>query len=61
VGLPLDASGATRLRLWELATVWPRRTAPAHDIDTGQSAATLCSQVMLAPPPPLRPPTLEYR
>ncbi|WP_062993782.1 replication-relaxation family protein [Nocardia anaemiae] len=61
VWLPLDTSGATRLRLWELASVWPRRTPPDPEIDTEDSMATLGGQVMLAPPPPLRSPTLEYR
>ncbi len=60
VWLPLDTSGASRLRLHELAAVWPRRTPPGTDIDAEQSTATLGGQVMLAPPPP-RPPTFEGR
>ncbi|MFX0578825.1 replication-relaxation family protein [Nocardia nepalensis] len=61
VWLPLDTTSTSRLRLHELADVWPRRTPPDPEFDTEQSAATLGGQIMLAaPPPPLRPPTLEY-
>ncbi|WP_433759589.1 replication-relaxation family protein [Nocardia sp. CA-135398] len=60
VWLPLDTTGTSRLRLHELAAVWPRRTTPGTGIDAEHSAVTLGGQVMLAPPPP-RPPTLEGR
>ncbi|WP_433524069.1 replication-relaxation family protein [Nocardia pseudovaccinii] len=60
VWLPLDTTETSRLRLHELAAVWPRRTGPGTDIDAEPSAATLGGQVMLAPPPP-HPPTLEGR
>ncbi|MGY1946204.1 replication-relaxation family protein [Nocardia asiatica] len=60
VWLPLDRTVTRRLRLHELAAVWPRRTPPGPHHDTEQSAVTLGGQVLLAAPPP-RPPTDEYR
>ncbi|MFF2085439.1 replication-relaxation family protein [Nocardia sp. NPDC058176] len=58
VWLPLDTTTGTRLRLADLATVWPHRTPPEAEIDQEQNWAPLAGQITLAPPPP-RPPDVE--
>ncbi|MGW0252179.1 replication-relaxation family protein [Nocardia goodfellowii] len=57
VWLPLNNS--ERLRLHELATVWPRRTAPSTPVEAEATWAPLGGLVVLAPPPP-RPPLSEF-
>ncbi|MEV3961519.1 replication-relaxation family protein [Nocardia sp. NPDC050193] len=58
--LPLDTASGNRLRLHELAALWPHRTPPGVDVVTDETWAPHNGHVTLAPPPP-RPPTAEYR
>ncbi len=60
VWLPLDPATATRQRLHDLTTVWPRRTPPPANTDLDHTWGPLRGQVALAPPPP-HPPANEYR
>ncbi|WP_084487740.1 replication-relaxation family protein [Nocardia sienata] len=54
VWLPLDRD-SDRLRLHELATVWPGRTPPADELHSEQNWAPSGGLILLAPPPPTPP------